>query len=216
MSEPLTLYKLMILYMLKQVKFPLSGAQISEFFLNKEYTTYFTLQQALSELNESHLIKLESTRNSRWMVISPMLRAILSSGARVEITPSSGMACLHHSMAAASAFTPCKRSTCANAALPARFAASTQPGKDKSEPPRKNTATQRLSKAAASALSSRTAAITGRSPSAPHSSCVVIFAVHIHVHIQIAVRRAIHFAPSHARAATLLFNLFRKHRPHIF
>ena len=64
MSELLTLYKLMILYMLKQVKFPLSGAQISEFFLNKEYTTYFTLQQALSELNESHLIKLESTRNS--------------------------------------------------------------------------------------------------------------------------------------------------------
>ena len=64
MSEPLTLYKLMILYMLKQVKFPLSNAQISEFFLDKEYTTYFTLQQALSELIESHLIKLESTRNS--------------------------------------------------------------------------------------------------------------------------------------------------------
>ena len=40
MSEPLTLYKLMILYMLKQVKFPLSNAQISEFFLDKEYTTY--------------------------------------------------------------------------------------------------------------------------------------------------------------------------------
>ena len=64
MSEPLTLYKLMILYMLKQVKFPLAGSQISEFFLDKEYTTYFTLQQALSELGESHLIKLESTRNS--------------------------------------------------------------------------------------------------------------------------------------------------------
>ena len=64
MSEPLTLYKLMILYMLKQVKFPLSGSQISEFFLDKEYTTYFTLQQALSELIEAHLIKLETTRNS--------------------------------------------------------------------------------------------------------------------------------------------------------
>ena len=64
MSEPLTLYKLMILYMLKQVKFPLSGSQISEFFLDKEYTTYITLQQALSELIEAHLIKLETTRNS--------------------------------------------------------------------------------------------------------------------------------------------------------
>ena len=64
MSEPLTLYKLMILYMLKQVKFPLSGAQISDFFLDKEYTTYFTLQQALSELEESHLVKLESGRKT--------------------------------------------------------------------------------------------------------------------------------------------------------
>lgn len=40
LSEPLTLYKLMILYMLRQAKFPLSGSQISEFFLDKEYTTY--------------------------------------------------------------------------------------------------------------------------------------------------------------------------------
>ena len=64
MSEPLTLYKLMILYLLKQVKFPLSNAQISDFFLGKEYTTYFTLQQALSELGESHLVKMETTRNS--------------------------------------------------------------------------------------------------------------------------------------------------------
>ena len=62
LSEPLTLYKLMILYMLKQVKFPLSNSQISEFFLDNEYTTYFTLQQALSELLESTLIRVEITR----------------------------------------------------------------------------------------------------------------------------------------------------------
>ena len=64
LSEPLTLYKLMILHMLKQVKFPLSNSQMSDFFLTKEYTTYFTLQQALSELLESKLIKKESVRNS--------------------------------------------------------------------------------------------------------------------------------------------------------
>ncbi|MDD6213543.1 MAG: DUF4364 family protein [Clostridiales bacterium] len=64
LSEPLTLYKLMILYMLKQVKFPLSNSQISEFFLEKEYTTYFTLQQAVNELLEAHLIKQETIRNS--------------------------------------------------------------------------------------------------------------------------------------------------------
>jgi hypothetical protein len=63
-SEPLTLYKLMILYMLKQVKFPLTNAQISDFFLGHEYTTYFTLQQAFSELLEAHLIKMETVRHS--------------------------------------------------------------------------------------------------------------------------------------------------------
>ena len=56
LTEPLTLYKLMTLYMLKQVKFPLSGSQLSEFFLDKEYTTYFTLQQVLTELKEAHLV----------------------------------------------------------------------------------------------------------------------------------------------------------------
>ena len=50
MAEPLTLYKLIILYMLKKVDFPLTNAQISEFVLDQEYTTYFTLQQAISEL----------------------------------------------------------------------------------------------------------------------------------------------------------------------
>ncbi len=64
LSEPLTLYKLMILYMLKQVKFPLSNSQISEFFLDKEYTSYFTLQQAVNELLEAHLIRQETIRNS--------------------------------------------------------------------------------------------------------------------------------------------------------
>jgi len=53
----------MILYMLKQVKFPLSNSQISEFFLDNEYTTFFTLQQALNELLEAHLIKKETSRN---------------------------------------------------------------------------------------------------------------------------------------------------------
>ena len=64
LSEPLTLYKLMILYMLKRVKFPLTNSQISEFFLSKEYTTYFTLQQALAELTDAHLIQVETTQNS--------------------------------------------------------------------------------------------------------------------------------------------------------
>ena len=55
MSETFTLYKLIILYMLDKVDFPLTNAQISEFILNKGYTTYFKLQQALSALTEAEL-----------------------------------------------------------------------------------------------------------------------------------------------------------------
>lgn len=64
LSEPMTLYKLMNLYMLKQVNFPLTNAQLTDFFLQHEYASYFTLQQALSELQESGLIRTESTHNS--------------------------------------------------------------------------------------------------------------------------------------------------------
>ena len=42
MAEPLTLYKLMILYLLKKVNYPLSNGQMSEFFVSKSYTDYFT------------------------------------------------------------------------------------------------------------------------------------------------------------------------------
>ena len=64
LSDPMTLYKLMNLYMLKQVNFPLTNAQLTEFFLQHEYASYFTLQQALNELQESGLIRTESTHNS--------------------------------------------------------------------------------------------------------------------------------------------------------
>lgn len=64
LSEPMTLYKLMNLYMLKQVNFPLTNAQLTDFFLKHEYASYFTLQQALGELQESGLIRTEATHNS--------------------------------------------------------------------------------------------------------------------------------------------------------
>ena len=49
LTEPMTLYKLMNLYLLKQVNFPLTNAQLTSFFTEHDYTTYFTLQQALNE-----------------------------------------------------------------------------------------------------------------------------------------------------------------------
>lgn len=63
MSETFTLYKLIVLYMLSKVDFPLTNAQISDFILTKGYTTYFKLQQAISELCETELIREEITHN---------------------------------------------------------------------------------------------------------------------------------------------------------
>ena len=63
LSDPITLYKRMILYMLGHVNFPLTNAQLSDFFLGHEYTTYFSLQKALNELLEAGLIKSEASHN---------------------------------------------------------------------------------------------------------------------------------------------------------
>lgn len=63
MTSTFKLYKLIILYMLNKVDFPLTNSQISEFILDEGYTTYFKLQQALSELTESGFIREESTHS---------------------------------------------------------------------------------------------------------------------------------------------------------
>ena len=63
MTETFTLYKLIVLYMLEKVDFPLTTSQISEFILDKGYTTYFKLQETLSEMVESGLLRVETTHN---------------------------------------------------------------------------------------------------------------------------------------------------------
>ncbi len=60
------LYKLVVLYMLDKVNFPFSNGQISEFFLEKEYTSYFHLQQVLNEMLDSNLITSENTSNTTY------------------------------------------------------------------------------------------------------------------------------------------------------
>lgn len=49
MAEPLTLYKLIILYMLQKVDFPLSNAQISDLYWTKDIPiTFISSRQSLS------------------------------------------------------------------------------------------------------------------------------------------------------------------------
>lgn len=54
----------MVLYMLSKVNFPLTNNQISEFMLDKEYTTYFTLQEIFNDLVNDEFVKISTSRNT--------------------------------------------------------------------------------------------------------------------------------------------------------
>ena len=69
-QESLTLYKLIVLYMLDKVAFPLTQSQISEFVLDKGYTNYLTLQQVISELIETNLVTAHTTLNRTQLTIT--------------------------------------------------------------------------------------------------------------------------------------------------
>ena len=64
MTELDTMYRVMILYMLNLVEYPLTNTQITNFVLEKEYTNYFTVQEAITSLLQTDLITAESTHNN--------------------------------------------------------------------------------------------------------------------------------------------------------
>lgn len=77
-QEPLTLYKLIILYMLNRVTFPLTKSQISDFILEHDYTDFLTLQKAVSELSENEMITMKTIRNRTQLFITEDGKAALS------------------------------------------------------------------------------------------------------------------------------------------
>lgn len=70
MHDPLTLYKLIVLYMLERVDFPITKAQISDFILGKEYTNFLTLGQVIGELTDAGLVTAQSVRNRTHLAIT--------------------------------------------------------------------------------------------------------------------------------------------------
>ena len=57
LSDPMTLYKLMALYLLKHVSYPLTEDRLSEFFISGNYTDYFRLKEILAQLADSGMIR---------------------------------------------------------------------------------------------------------------------------------------------------------------
>ena len=93
MTEPLTLTKLILLYMLEQVDFPLKKSQLFDFILlDKEYTNYFTLMQAFNELIDAKLIETTSTHSTIYATIteegintSKLFSSKMSEGIKADI-----------------------------------------------------------------------------------------------------------------------------------
>ena len=69
--ETLMLYKLIILYILDRVDFPMTNAQLSNFITDREYTNYFNVQQVLADLTDDGYITLDQTRNAAFYRITP-------------------------------------------------------------------------------------------------------------------------------------------------
>lgn len=77
-QDPLTFYKLIVLYMLGRVNFPLTKAQVGDFILEREYTNFLTLQQTIAELIDADLVVAKSNRNRTHLAITDEGRATLS------------------------------------------------------------------------------------------------------------------------------------------
>lgn len=56
LPETLMLYKLIILYILDKVDFPMTNSQLSNILLEKEYTDFFTIQEIISNLIDDEYI----------------------------------------------------------------------------------------------------------------------------------------------------------------
>ncbi len=62
--------KLIILYMLDRVPFPLTKAQIFDFLLMHDYTDYLTLQQVMGELMDADMVSAKSMRNRTHLTLT--------------------------------------------------------------------------------------------------------------------------------------------------
>ena len=69
-SDSFNFNKLVVLYILNRVTFPITVAQISDFVLDQEYTDFLTLQQVINELKDAGLIISEKARNRTYLTIT--------------------------------------------------------------------------------------------------------------------------------------------------
>lgn len=77
-SSELAESKLLLLYVLKQIKQPISNTQLTELILEQNLLNYFTLQQYLSELNTSQFIEYQEINSKNVLTITKKGENVLS------------------------------------------------------------------------------------------------------------------------------------------
>ena len=70
LRDSFTFNKLVVLYILSRVTFPITVAQISDFVLDREYIDFLTLQQMINELKDAGLITSETVGNRTHLTIT--------------------------------------------------------------------------------------------------------------------------------------------------
>lgn len=77
MNDDFTVNKLIVLYLLSEIKMPLSLSQITQIILERGYTDYFSMQQYLNELVGANLISKTTENNVSCFDISEKGRQTL-------------------------------------------------------------------------------------------------------------------------------------------
>lgn len=77
-AESMMLYKLIILYILDRVSFPLTNTELTRLMVEKEYAPYLTINEALEDLIDDKYIDMEETHNSFLYSITPEGKETLS------------------------------------------------------------------------------------------------------------------------------------------
>ena len=69
-AAPLTVYKLIVLYMLNRLKEPIAKERVSGFLLENGYVGFASLVQTYAELEEHALVRTENTQEKEFLIIT--------------------------------------------------------------------------------------------------------------------------------------------------
>ena len=76
-GNKLALFKLKLMYIFSIIDIPLTNTEITKLILEKNYMDYFTLQQILSELCNSHFVELSSKDGNEYYCLADAGKATL-------------------------------------------------------------------------------------------------------------------------------------------